>query len=119
MNYQLIKILCKRRGITESKLIQLIDVSTPGFYLMIRKKNMRVDMLEKLSEALKVNPCLFFKEEPLNENEVNDIEVNYVAKSKLSKDLPESVELIDLMRFKINTLEKELAILKEPSKQEP
>lgn len=125
MNYQLIKILCKRRGLTESKLIQLIDVSTPGYYLMVRKKNIRVDLLEKISEALKVNPCLFFKEELqtndeqlLNNSLALEPEVNYSAKSMHSKTPPESVELIELMRFKINTLEKELLELKGNSKPE-
>ena len=38
MNYQLIKILCKRRGMTETKLIGFTGMSIPGYYLMLKKQ---------------------------------------------------------------------------------
>jgi len=125
MNYQLIKILCKRRGMTETKLIGFTGMSVPGYYLMLKKQTMTTLVLEKISEALNVNPCIFFKEE-LQSPEPEDINlslaidpiVNYKTNSAIKQKPTESVELIELMRFKINTLEKELQELKVKSKPE-
>lgn len=60
----------------------------------------------------------FFKEDQPGENLVNDVEVNYTTKNKLGSEPSGSVELIELMRFKINTLEKELNELRAKSKQD-
>lgn len=60
MNYELIKIICKRRGISQNDLIKISGISSPGFYMGMKKQSFTVATLEKICEALKVNPCVFF-----------------------------------------------------------
>lgn len=123
MNYELIKILCKRRNLSQNDLIKLSGISSPGFYMGMKKESFTVTTLEKIAVALNVNPCVFFKDDPgvypedmVIENIVKDTGVNKSELNAKFEKKPESVELIELMRFKINTLEKELLDLKGNSK---
>lgn len=119
MNYQLIKILCKRRGFTESHLIRQIEMTPQGYYSARKKETLTVEKLEKISEVLKVNPCLFFRDDLENKSEqdiklnlVDEQIVDYLPKKDITAKHSDSTELVDLMRFKISALEKELKELK-------
>ncbi len=111
MNYELIKTLCTRRGVSVKELCRAIDYTEVGFYRMIKKNTMPVITLEKISAVLKVSPALFFKE-PTQVDIVNEPEVIYETPIKKQATNNDSNELIDLLRFKIVTLEAQLASLK-------
>lgn len=124
MNYELIKILCKRKRISQNELIKLSGLTSPGFYMGIKKESFTISTLEKIANALNVNPCVFFKEnllpsdiETTKNGLVSEPVVNYETKINLNKNASSDMELIELMRFKIKTLEMELSNLKENSKQ--
>ena len=60
MNYYKIKIELERRGISIKDICRKIDITEQGFYQMIRNESMRVDVLERISEALNVPISYWF-----------------------------------------------------------
>jgi transcriptional regulator with XRE-family HTH domain len=111
MDYDFIKILCTRRGLSMNKLSHAIGFSEPGFYRMIKANTMKVEILERISEVLKVNPAVFFKDE-LKATIVNEPETPYITTAKPTENNANTFELIELQRFKIKALEAEIAELK-------
>lgn len=114
MNYDLIKILCTRRGVSMNKLSHEIGFSEPGFYRMIKEKTIKVEVLEKIAAALFVDPGVFFKEpgtaEKIAAEPLKDYEIKKTGAAEPSSNL---LEIIALQRFKIQTLEAELEALKK------
>jgi len=60
MNYDKIKILAKKQKVKVKELAKTVDISEVGLYQMIRNQSMKVETLEKISEALSVSPVIFF-----------------------------------------------------------
>lgn len=109
MNYELIKVLLERRNLSTKDLYNNIDYTEAGYYRMIKEETLKVSTLEKISAILKVNPCLFFKDSPMDEIASEPV-VEYKPIRKNSKS-----ELEDLLRFKIETLEATIKELKKSS----
>jgi transcriptional regulator with XRE-family HTH domain len=89
--YQQITKYRKLRKITVKELAEMIGMSETGYHQMISKDSLKVKILFKIAEALKVHPALFFKDEEHryenNENTVvtgvNDNTSAYQARSKI------------------------------------
>lgn len=60
MNYDKIKILAKKQKVKVKELAKTVDISEVGLYQMIRNQSMKVETLEKISDALSVSPVIFF-----------------------------------------------------------
>jgi transcriptional regulator with XRE-family HTH domain len=60
MNYYRIKIELETRGITVKDFCKQINLTEQGLYQMIRNESMKVDVLERISEALKVPVSYWF-----------------------------------------------------------
>jgi transcriptional regulator with XRE-family HTH domain len=60
MNYNRIKSELERRGITIKELCGKVDVTEQGLHQMIRNSSMKVDVLERISEALEVPVSYWF-----------------------------------------------------------
>jgi len=82
MNFNKIKELCEERKMTIPMLASKIGISEPGLYQAFRNKSMKVDILEKIAEALIVPIWTFF-----------DLDPETPLKAKLEKLRKENTEL--------------------------
>ena len=60
MNYYKIKSELEKRGISIKNFCRRINLTEQGFYQMIRNESMKVDVLERISEALNVPMSYWF-----------------------------------------------------------
>ena len=60
MNYHKIKSELEKRGIFVKDFCRQINLTEQGFYQMIRNESMKVDVLERISEALNVSVSYWF-----------------------------------------------------------
>lgn len=114
MNFNKIKELCEQRNLSINDLAGKIGLSKPGLYRSIQNKTMKVDILERISEVLKVPISIFFYEGPSPEE----------LKRK-KDDLEKEIEILNNIReanyLKLNLyrsfflyLEKNFKIVRRP-----
>ena len=60
MNYYNIKLELENRGISVKDFCRQINLTEQGFYQMIRNESMKIDVLERISEALNVSVSYWF-----------------------------------------------------------
>ena len=60
MNYYNIKLELEKRGISVKDFCRQINLTEQGFYQMIRNESMKVDVLERISNALNVPVSYWF-----------------------------------------------------------
>jgi transcriptional regulator with XRE-family HTH domain len=60
MNYQLIKTLCQKKGLTLEALAEDVGMSRTGLNTSLKNGTLKVDTLEKISKKLNVSPSHFF-----------------------------------------------------------
>ena len=72
MDYSRIKIELEHKGISVRELCYKIDVTEQGLHQMIRKKSMKVEILERISKVLYLPVSYWFE----NEKYTRDATVN-------------------------------------------
>lgn len=60
MDYNIIKKIAENKQMTMREVCIKANVTEPGYYKMIKKGSMRVDVLENLAKALDVDISSFF-----------------------------------------------------------
>lgn len=68
LDYNKIKSLAAGKRIPIKELARLCELSEQGFHYMLKKQSMRVDTLEKICEALGVNPLDLFQKDDGEDN---------------------------------------------------
>ena len=81
MDYNRIKIELEHKGISVRELCYKIDVTEQGLHQMIRKKSMKIEILERISNVLSLPMSYWF------ENEEN---AKYVASDGMDRNKPNS-----------------------------
>jgi len=76
-NYNLIKELCERRGMTLGQLAEKLDMSTTGLFQILRNKTTKVKTLEDIARAFEIPVSVFFDDDPndriyYSSKEIND-----------------------------------------------
>ncbi|BDX37681.1 hypothetical protein CYCD_10360 [Tenuifilaceae bacterium CYCD] len=62
MDYELIKELAKKKGLSIKKIGEKIGMTDSGLYTAFINNTLKVDALEKIAEVLEVKPTYFFGE---------------------------------------------------------
>jgi transcriptional regulator with XRE-family HTH domain len=104
MNYYNIKLELEKRGIAVKDFCRQINLTEQGFYQMIRNESMRVDVLERISDALKVPVSYWFDTEEYLQNET-------VCTTQFQKEKDNhliSSKHIDTVTAELNKLLKDL-----------
>jgi transcriptional regulator with XRE-family HTH domain len=103
MNYNTLLSQIKNKGLTVSRLADLIEMSKTGLYAAIEKKTLTVDKLEKISEVLKVPITLFFEGQP-------GITIDNQETENLKKRISELDEQLENYKLLIEVLKERRAI---------
>jgi len=104
MNYSKIKKLSENKSFAIKDLAKKIKISEAGLHQMIRKESMKIDILEKISEALNVPVSYFFNESDGKGN----ITINNVANGKQNN--------VSILNNENENLRKENKLLKDKIK---
>jgi transcriptional regulator with XRE-family HTH domain len=104
MNYHKIKIELERRKITVKAFCQQVGTTEQSLHQMIRNKSMKVDVLERISLALKVPIGYWFDDGSSLKNEVSAMQ-----KKDINTSSTATVERIDAVTNELNSLLKELS----------
>ena len=105
MNYYRIKLELEERGISVKSFCRKINLTEQGFYQMIRNESMKIDVLERISEALGVSMSYWF-----DAKESTPVESQPVSPSVTEeKEGVVSSEYIDAVTDELNKLLKELS----------
>ncbi|MDR0415521.1 MAG: helix-turn-helix transcriptional regulator [Prevotellaceae bacterium] len=102
MNYHKIKIELERRKITIKAFCQQVGTTEQSLHQMIRNRSMKVDMLERISLALKLPVGYWFDDGALSAGS---------EATSAQKKTPQAVgtaERIDAVTSELNSLLKEL-----------
>jgi len=103
MNYYNIKLELENRGISVKDFCRQINLTEQGFYQMIRNESMKIDVLERISEALGVSVSFWFDAYiPPKKDDV----AQSVTKNKEDFVTP---DYIDAVTNELNKLLKELS----------
>ena len=105
MNYYNIRFELEKRGIFVKDFCRQINLTEQGFYQMIRNESMKIDVLERISEALDVPVSYWFDEKdyiPVENTDTSQIKVE-------KKEEPISSKHIDAVTNELNKLLKELS----------
>jgi len=70
MDYNRIKIELEHKGISVRELCYKIDVTEQGLHQMIRKKSMKIEILERISNVLFLPVSYWFENDNNTENSV-------------------------------------------------
>ena len=81
-----IKNIIKRRKITQKELSELIKTSERSLGLNLKKGDMKVSTLIKISDVLEV-PVKYFFEEEENYQKLEDPSVEYLTKEKENEEI--------------------------------
>jgi DNA-binding Xre family transcriptional regulator len=103
LDYNKIKSLAAGKRIPIKELARLCGLSEQGFHYMLKKQSMRVDTLEKICEALGVNPLdLFLHEGEMDEQSNSPSSIIIKAKEADYNDvLIQKLDIIiDLLRYR-------------------
>jgi len=105
MDYSQIKIELERKNISIRDLCERIDVSEQGLHQMIRKKSMKVEVLERISNVLKL-PVTYWFEDTTSKR------VNTFRNDKTGKQLSSKLthEKIDTLTKELNEMLKEIIV---------
>ena len=94
MDYSRIKIELERKNISVRDLCDKIDITEQGLHQMIRKKSMKVEVLERISNVLRL-PVSFWFEDTTNISNtkyVNTITNDNTRKQMSSKFMYEKID---------------------------
>ena len=105
MNYYKIKIELENRGISVKDFCRQIDLTEQGFYQMIRNESMKVDVLERISEALSVSMSYWFDTNDYAPVKNADVPEPVTEK----KESLISLKQIDAVTSELNKILKKLA----------
>jgi TfoX/Sxy family transcriptional regulator of competence genes len=64
-----IKEILRRKDITVKKMIDGVGLTEQGYIYSINKETLRVKTLIRISDYLKISPCVFFKDSNYQQNE--------------------------------------------------
>jgi len=103
MNYNTLLSQIKNKGLTVSRLADLIEMSKTGLYAAIEKKTLTVDKLEKISEVLEVPILIFFEGQP-------GIKIDNEETVSLKKRISELEEQLENYKLLIEVLKERRAI---------
>jgi len=117
MDYNKIKCLAEKRGISIAELCRRIGISDVGFYQMIPKNRMKINTLEKIADVLGVNPGYFFDK---NNEDVLEYEIKK-GENQPVEDPPDQdyKNEIQLLRELLKEKDKRLALYEKISKDKP
>jgi transcriptional regulator with XRE-family HTH domain len=104
MNYHKIKIELEKRKITIKSFCQQIGTTEQSLHQMIRNQSMKVDVLERISLALRVPIGYWFDDGSPVENEASATQ----RKDKNAHDAA-TIGRIDAITDELNSLLKELS----------
>jgi len=108
MDYSRIKIELEHKGISVRELCYKIDVTEQGLHQMIRKRSMKVEILERISNVLHLPVSYWFEDEKNTENAVmNGSDHNNSNGKKRKTKL--SDEKIDALTNDLNEMLKVMA----------
>jgi len=105
MDYSRIKIELERKKISVRDLCNRIDVTEQGLHQMIRKKSMKIEVLERISSVLEVPASFWFENDASarNASSLSRPITEKQASSKLTR------EHIDSLTNNLNEMLKEIA----------
>jgi len=104
MNYYKIKSELENRGMSVKDFCRKINLTEQGFYQMIRNESMKIDVLERISEALGVSVSYWFDTRDFGA--VEDIDISHPVTEK--KESVVNPKHIDAVTNELNKLLKEL-----------
>ena len=108
MDYSRIKIELEHKDISVRELCYKIDVTEQGLHQMIRKKSMKVEILERISKVLSLPVSYWFEDEKNTENAVVKGSEHRDTNSKKRKTKL-SDEKIDALTQNLNEMLKVMA----------
>ena len=108
MDYSRIKIELEHKGISVRELCYKIDVTEQGLQQMIRKKSMKVEVLERISKVLYLPVSYWFEDEKNAGNAVVKGSEHRDSNSKKRKTKL-SDEKIDALTQNLNEMLKVMA----------
>jgi DNA-binding Xre family transcriptional regulator len=103
LDYNKIKSLAAGKRIPIKELARLCELSEQGFHYMLKKQSMRVDTLEKICDALGVNPLDLFQSEDGDETTLNSPSsiVIRAKEADYNDALMQKLDIIiDLLRYR-------------------
>ena len=105
MDYSRIKIELERKNISVRDLCDKIDITEQGLHQMIRKKSMKVEVLERISNVLKLPVSFWFEDATIISNTKS-------MPSKTGKHLSSKLtfERIDSLTNDLNEMLKEMVV---------
>ena len=105
MNYSLIKKELGRKNMSVRDLCFRIDVTEQGLHQMIRKKSMKIDTLERISNVLELPVTYWFDNTTNTEDMVSkeNVRIGKPVSPKVSH------EKIDSLTKNLNEMLKEMA----------
>lgn len=108
MNYTKIKKIISEKNISITYLCSEINISHQGLNQMIRDKSMKIETLEKIAIALKIDVRDFF-----DENNANDSEKNINQNQVMFGNGTQTNNSNNNQKMNIIECEKEVAHLRE------
>jgi len=111
MDYSLIKKELGYKNISVRDLCYRIDVTEQGLHQMIRKKSMKIDTLERISNVLGLPVSYWFESATNSENTISKENISAAANLKNGKHLVPKVsnEEIDSLTKNLNEMLKVMA----------
>ena len=107
MDYSRIKIELEHKGVSVRELCYKIDVTEQGLHQMIRKKSMKVEVLERISKVLYLQVSYWFEDEKNTGNALVGSEHRDSNSKKRKNKL--SDEKIDALTQNLNEMLKVMA----------
>jgi len=107
MNFNKIREYCEEKKITIAVLASQIGISEPGLYQVFRNKSMKVDVLEKIAEALNVPIWSFFDLDPVTPLNL-EVEKLREKNEELDKALDAKQNVLNFHINKVEELERTL-----------
>ena len=114
-----IKTYLKEKKIEQKHLAAMIGISPASLGRSLNSNSIKIDTVEKISEALKLDITYWFKESNSKEYQINDIAPCIAAEPRAKLYTKDDLSINDLVRITIESqrrilkLEKELLILKK------
>jgi len=111
MDYSRIKTELELKNITIRNLCHKIDITEQGLHQMIRKKSMKIEILERISSVLELPVTYWFDDNTTNIcNITSNIDFDVVANGKKRKqrNTKSILKKIDLLTKELNITIKDL-----------
>lgn len=117
MDFDKVYSLINHHNISVRKLADIVGYSASGLNDAIRKKTMRVDLLEKIAHYFKVSPSIFFEDIiDISHLQANESEVEYKTSSKEIEQKKPAAGVKEVVKYyegKMEELNREIGRLQE------